>query len=65
MWSGIWALLSSLPALIDAVKQLSNAINAGVKEIHIHVQLGKFDDAAQIAQAQKDTSQLENLFKQP
>lgn len=63
MWTGIWALITSLPAIIEALKQFSAAIQSGVREINIHVQLGKFDDAAQIAQSKKDTSDLENLFK--
>lgn len=60
--AALWKFITLLPTLLEVYQKLSAAVDAGMKELNIVVQLKKMDDAEAKAKATKDTSDLQGLF---
>lgn len=58
----LFSLLISVPDIVSIVKQIAEAIELGRDYIDLRIQLKKFDQAAEKAKDDKNTSELENLF---
>lgn len=56
-------IIKLLPLIISMIKQLLAAINAGLDKVHMEIDLSNFKKAEAKAEATKDTSDLENIFR--
>jgi hypothetical protein len=60
--AGFMAFIKLLPDLIEGFKKLGELLEQGSHALEVKISLKKFDQAAEKAQKEKDTSELEDLF---
>lgn len=61
-FQAVLLIVKNMPAIMQLVSKLAEAVKAGVHIVEVKIELKKFDDAAQKSEQEKDTSDLEKLF---
>lgn len=64
MAAAIWGVITNLPEIIRIIKLMLDALNRGEHFIDVRIKLTAFDKGAEKAKNDKDTSDLENVFRQ-
>src|SRR5687767_12438013 len=61
--SSFWILLKAVPDVVEIIFLIINGVRAGVEFIEFKIDLKKFRDAQRPARDEKNTSQLEDIFR--